>query len=419
VNIAGTSGTAVSGTDFHPVDPVLIDTGIGSTNFNVHPMDNAVLNNPYLTIGLTSAAGAGYNIGTNTPVLATITDDETPVESIVWADGLTNDTSANWTMFFASTNDTSTDYSVTWAYDYSGDAIPEAPHSGGDTHGLKVAVNKANTAGAALNFYPNGQSFSNNYAFRFDMYFIEGASSITEYVLFGINHSGTMTNWFRNSGGVGAPAGAPWTFDGIFYGVESDGGALGDYAAYSSPTTAGFNPTPLGAGRNASTLTTTFKSPPLAVAGAPSNKYGTITPSWADVEVSQVGNIISLTIDRTLIFSLTNTTAYTKGIVMLGYDDAYDSLSESTAGAIFANARVLSLASPLLTKIQITGGNAVIDFTDNTADVAGQFVLQSAALVAGTYADVSSTITALSAGHFRATVPVSGNVQFYRVRRAY
>jgi len=77
------------------------------------------------------------------------------------------------------------------------------------------------------------------------MFLIENsASATTEYALFGINHSDTKTNWFRNStttfNGVDS---AGWSFDGVFYDVESDGSALGDYVGYSSPPTAGMNPT--------------------------------------------------------------------------------------------------------------------------------------------------------------------------------
>src|SRR5439155_5663078 len=161
------------------------------------------------------------------------------------------DTSANWNKLWAA-NDALEDDSVLFAYDYSGLGIPPSPHGGGDTHGVFIAVNKdANAAAAAVNLYPIGQNFSGNYALRFDMFLDipRGASTSTEYALFGLNHSGTRTNWWR-SGGV--PAG--WTFDGIFYAVETDAQAIPNYVNYSSPTTAGNNPTALTAGVNASSF---------------------------------------------------------------------------------------------------------------------------------------------------------------------
>ena len=161
------------------------------------------------------------------------------------------------------------------------------------------------------------------------MYMIVGQAATTEYTLFGINHSGTKTNWFRNSAG-GVPAG--WTFDGLFYGVESDAAALGDYVLYSAPTTAGNNPTPLTPGRNASTLAQVFKAPPFAYAGAPANANAAASPSWVDVEVSQINGVVTLRMNKVVIFSYTNATPYTSGNIMLGYTDAYDSIGSPFAG---------------------------------------------------------------------------------------
>src|ERR1035437_8461520 len=108
---------------------------------------------------------------------------------------------------------------------------------------------------AALNLYPNGQSFSGDYALRFDMCLIENSTSgQTEYAFFGINHSGTKTNWFRSSatGFTGVdPVG--WSFDGLFYDVESDGADLGEYVGYSSPTPAGPTANTITAGGTAGT----------------------------------------------------------------------------------------------------------------------------------------------------------------------
>lgn len=415
-------GDAVAGVDFEPNNPVFLNSGDLSVTFDVHPIDNSRLDGDR-TFTVSVAPGNGYAIGTNTPLTATIMDDERPPETVLWSDNLQADTSANWTLLFGSTNPASMDYTASWAVDYSAiqwPPIPPAPHSGSDTHGLQLTVNKnGSTTAAGLNLYPKGQSFSGNYALRFEMYLIEGTIGTTEYALFGINHSGARTNWFRNStGGVGTG----WLFDGIFFDVESDGAALGDYAIYGGPGT-GSNPTPLNNGRSASTLTGVFKSPPWTPGavggGVPANLMGTQTPSWADVEVSQIGNQVTLTINKTVIFTYTNTTPDISGNIMLGYDDAYDSLGSYEASVIYANARVISLAAPALSRLRVSDGNAQIDFSANSGDVAGQFILQSAAAVTGPYADVVASISALGGGNFRATKAVSGNAEFYRVRRIY
>jgi len=70
-----------------------------------------------------------------------------------------------------------------------------------------------------------------------------------------------------------------------------------------------------------------------------------------------------------------------------------------------------------LTSIQIVGGNVRIDFTAGAGDTIGLFTLQSSGTVNGTYGDVSSTITQLGPGSFRAERTSGGAVQFYRMRR--
>src|SRR5262249_22162684 len=160
------------------------------------------------------------------------------------------------------------------------------------------------------------------FALRFDMFVsvVIPSSVSTEYVLCGLNHSGTKTNWFRNSPG-GVPAG--WTFDGVFYSMEVDGAGLGDYSNFSSPNTDN-GPSSLSPGRVATTLTNVFKVPPNAALGVPGNNTSIVNPTfqWADVELSQIGKIITWKINNTPIFSYSNTTAYAAGNIMVGYDDA-------------------------------------------------------------------------------------------------
>jgi hypothetical protein len=409
---------------------VTIDPGVVNQNFDVAPLDDALLNGNQ-TIVATVVSGAGYTVGTNSPsATATIVDDDLPAEDVLWSENFNTDVSANWTVQFNSGNGVN-DYriggpigSTTFSYDYASGgwfpAIPAAPRSTSDTLGLFLTVNKdeATTLGAAgINVYPNGQSFSGNYAVRFDMYLMVGnAASTTEYALFGINHSGSKPNWFR-SGGV--PAGS--TFDGLFFAVEADGAALGDYVLYSAPTTAANNPTALTPGVNAATLTGIFKNPPFGggLPGAPGNSELSTTPSWADVEISQVGGVVTLTINRTPIMSYTNTTSFTSGNIMLGYCDAYDSIMAGNSVVVYDNLRVIRLASttpPNITRIQVVGGDVEIYFTADASDTPAAFTLQAAGTVNGTYGDTSAAITG-SSGSFKAVRALSGDQQFYRLKR--
>jgi hypothetical protein len=338
-------------------------------------------------------------------------------------------------VLFATTNGAPTDFEVNgvvndytlgWPYDYSAIAVPPAPHSGADTHGLRMTVNKDDStlAAAALNFYPNGKTFSGNYALRFDMYLIQNdTASTTEYALFGINHSGTKTNWFRGStAGFNGVDPSGWNFDGVFYDVEADGSGLGDYVGYSSPTTAANNPTPITPGVSASALAVVFKSipwtPGAGGGGAAANVYGSATPIWADVELKQINGVIYWSINHTLVFAYTNTTSYKSGNIMLGYEDGYDSIGSTGGSVIYANARVISLANPVIKSIVDPVAGMTIVFQANAGDVPAQFTLQkSSPLAAGPYADVASTITSLGGGVFQAVKAKDASPAFYRIRR--
>ena len=403
--------------------PVTVNPGSLTTDFDVSAIDDSLLQGDQ-TIICTVAAGTGYAVGTISPsATATIIDDELPAETVLFADNFNTDSSADWTLRYASTNSADNDYSATFAYDYSTYpvmSIPPAPHSGTDTHGLFLQVNKVEPteAAAALNLYPKNQTFSGNFALRFDMYLIIPTTATTEYALFGINHSGNQTNWFRNStGGFTGVSPMGWTFDGLFYGVETDAGALGDYALYSAPTTAGNNPTSLNS-RNASTLTSVLKAPPYALAGAPSNLSSSSTPSWADVEISQVGDLVTLKINRTVIFSYTNTTAFASGNVMLGHSDAYDSIGASDGGVIYDNVRVIRLAASAaaanITSIVPVGAPATSYNINYTGGTGTQFVLVTSPTVTAPLSGWSRVATnSTGSGTFSVSAGTQG---FYRIK---
>lgn len=414
-------GTAVLNTDYYVTNlPLTIDPGVVTTSVRLlYPIDDALLEGAE-SISVTMLAGSGFSV-TNNTASTTITDDEQLPEVVLFSEDFnTFDSATNWVYYYASQNPGDNDYNVAFAFDYSGLAIPAAPH-GSDTYGLYMQVNKfdGTPAAAALNFYPIGKNFSGNFALRFDMYLIQNSGvATTEYALFGINHSGTKTNWHRNNpGGVPGPS-----FDGLFYSVEADGAALGDYVLYSSPATAGNNPTALTPGRNASTLTQVFKTPPwtpgAAAGGAPANLPFSTTPCWADVEVSQIGNVVTLKINNTVIFAYTNTTAYTSGNIMLGYTDAYDSIGSGEGGVIYDNVRVIDLKRPIITSFQLIGTNVVVNFAWTLDDPTSAFRLQKATAVGGPYADDgSAVITRLSPGVYQASTPFTGGNVFFRIKR--
>jgi hypothetical protein len=65
--------------------------------------------------------------------------------------------------------------------------------------------------------------------------------------------------------------------------------------------------------------------------------------------MSQIAGIITLRINNTVIFTYTNTTPFTNGNIMLGYDDAFDSIGTGGGGlVIYDNVRVVTVAPPAI-----------------------------------------------------------------------
>jgi hypothetical protein len=427
VNLTFTGGSAGFGTDFYTTNTLSFELGITSTNFVVLPIEDlAYEGNETITVNLAPPTNPGdYTIGAAGSSSVTLVDADGPPETVLFSENFDSDNAANWDVFFATTNNAVDDSTFAFAFDYSGLSVPPSPHGGGTSSGMFIAVNKNNTTpvAAALNAYYKLQSFSGNYAIRFDMSLNTSAgASATEYALFGLNHSGAKTNWWRSGG---TPAGS--TFDGYFAAVETDGGAIPGFAIYSSPTTAN-NPTAVATATN-STFSTYFKTPPYAFAGSPAyNRTNTVPgPAWADVELAKVGNAVTLTINKKLIAAYASATNYASGRIMLGYLDAFDSIGDAQGNfVIFDNLRVISLVSPTITSLQPGSPNLTIQFTANTspADQTVQFVVQSASSVTGPYTDIGvpgASITSPSAGNFTAVVAVNpvDTQKYYRVRRVY
>jgi hypothetical protein len=415
------SGQAIAETDFAPVTAVQVEPGVVNQNFDIKPLNDALLEGTE-TFTASLASGTGYTIGTNsTSVTATIIDDDQPAETVIWSENFNEDRSADWTVKFSAANGID-DYTFIFNIDYASGGwfapIPPAPHSTSDTMGMYLTVNKNDPTalgGAGINVYPNGKTFSGDYAIRFDMYLMVGAAaSTTEYALMGLNHSGTKTNWFRNSedGVVGG------SFDGLFFGVEADAAALGDYVLYTSAAAGANNPAALTS-VNASAFARFFKVPPYSYGGAPGVLASSTTPTWSDVEISQVGSLVTLKINQIVILQYTNTTPYTAGNIMLGYTDAYDSIMAGTSGVIIDNLRVISMTKPVLniTGVAKVGSNLELSFTFATDEPVSAFKLQSSADVQGGYADdATGTITKVSAGSYKATIPMAAGAKFFRLQ---
>lgn len=438
-------GTAIAGTDYtYPASVTFNPGDLTYTNY-INPLSNGQLpidsaSNPYVG---NKTAIIGITGSTNTALL-NILDSANPTTTVLYSNPLTDPNDAgNWAVTAANNNmqTNAIDNGITFGYDLqNGDpgdfgAIP-LPPSGAAT-ALRVTVNKnsgqGSGAAAGVNLYPNNVSFNGNYAVRFSMNMIEGlaGSYTTEGPIFGINHSGVATNWWGTSvlSGWGTPPSTTWESDGVWYWISPDGGAgAGDFLEFTGaggqlPNTGW---TQLST-KTRSSFANAFKTNVFSSSagpGLPANNSvlnGGDAENWADVEIKQLNNVVTLSIDKTPVFVYTNTTSFTNGTLMLGYNDPFSSVGALDGSVYYSNLRVVSLASPIISQIAVNHVNstAVINFTTVDGDTtAASFALQSASVVKGTYADVvSASITQLSAGAFQAVVPLNGSVQFYRIRQ--
>jgi hypothetical protein len=435
VNLAY-SGSAVGGTDYTPVSSVIIADGSSSNAVLISPLDNpSIYTNRTVTVNV--ATGSGYTVGTGTGT-ATIVSAHTVPAPVIFTDALTNANDAtNWSLVYGSgdtmfnTNNFSADFGMDLNNAAGGIIIPPPP--GGDPHALHLTANKSQNPGApgAINAYLTNLFLSGNYAVRFQMNLIQGQVNQTEGAVFGINHTGNSSNWWYGSGFI---TNINWSSDGVWYYMTAQrgGASAGDFQEYTG----------LG-GTNGNTGWTRLTSQPgtsfakafkdnpgpftsldvsaLQTAGIPANSspsLGYDAGTWADVEIKQQDGIVSLSINRTLIFSYTNTTVWKSGYLMLGYADPFGgSIGSPDAGVYYANLQVVQLPTIHIDSIAIPNTNAVITFTtSDPLDNPTLFNLLTSTNVAGTYTNLTGTFAPVSGSQFQVTTPYTGGAKrFFRV----
>ena len=436
VNLAY-SGSAVNGADYTQIPNVTIPDGISSNAVMISPLYNpSVYTNR--TFSVTVASGSGYAVGTGTNNGTIVSANYVPAP-VIFSDGLTNANDAtNWNIVYGSgdTMDNTNNYSADFGFDLNnaqGGAIPPPPS--GDNHALHLTVNKNLDPGApgAVNVYYTNKLLSGNFAVRFQMNLIQGSSGQTEGAVFGINHSGSLSNWWYGSGPI---TNINWSSDGIWYFVtdQAGGAAAGDYHEYTGigGTNGNTGWTRLTT-KSASSFTDNFKANPgpftsfdAALAnpapGVPANETTLLGDSstWADVEIKQQDGIVTLSINHTQIFSYTNTTVWKSGYLMLGYSDPFGTaLSKGTpdSGVYYANLQVVQLPTIRADGIAIAGANDVITFTtSDPLDTINSFNLLTSTNVTGTYTNLTGTFAPVSGAQFQVTTPFTGGAKrFFRV----
>jgi len=448
VNLAY-SGSAVPNTDFTPVSSVTIPDGMQTATLQVVPVDDpSVTTNRTVVVSVTS--GANYVIG-NGPATGTVVSAHyaAPV-AVLLSDDLTSSGDANnWNITYGCGDpfDDATDYEADFGMNLSSAAggITVPPPPGGNANALHLTCNKDVTlgSGGAVNAYYTNLWLSGNYAVRFNMNMIQGKTTAanTEGAVFGINHSGSLSNWWYGGGFL---TNWTWASDGVWFYVTAQPGATltGDYTMFTGAggTNGNTGWQQLGT-QFASSFSEVFKDTSGSAGGGPFTclngvggfssgspaegdpTMGYDASTWSDVEIKQQNGVVTMSINHTPIFVYTNTTVWTNGYLMLGYADPFGaSIGNPEQGVYYANLQVVQLPTPpvvTIKGIKITGGNVVITFTTSSAsDTVSSFTLQSSGVVAGPYNNLSpaASLTSLGGNQFKAITPYNGGVEFYRIQ---
>jgi hypothetical protein len=413
-------GTALGEADFTGTGGALppaifLTAGQLTQTITLVPIDDAEFEGDE-TVALTILADSSYTVGTPDTAFAVITDDELAPGAVLFSDDFDSNTSANWTLLFGANNDIY-DAEVKWAFDYSTMGVPASPHSSGTTLGVFLQVNRTNAAAngaSAVNLYPNGRTFSGNFALRADMYLsyeISPAGS-TEHALLGLNHSGLLTNRFTLT--TGNPAGSSVGGDGVWAAIGTDASNSRDWAAYFA-TNANTLPG-LYTNRSAASVAALLSAPPYALAGSPGNRATTGAKTWAEMELSQSNNVITLKVNNSVIYSFPNPSGFTSGDIMIGHNDSADSIGSVNNFVIFDNVRVVTFDTRI-TSVQLLAGNQVqIDFI--APGQVSDFHLESTPGFSPTvWNEENAAVISAQPTGFRFVVGRNRDARFYRIRR--
>lgn len=426
------SGTATPGADYAALGTsVTIAAGETNATLLVNPINNLTTDSSARTIVITLVAGAGYELGTETAVQVAIRDDDFVQGTVLFSEDFETDATVEWNI-----NTPAGDYPVDLFFDYSAAGIPSAPHSqGNSTHGAKLQANLTSGTFGGVSISPKDLNLTGDYALRFDMWqnfngpFPAGGSGSTQLTGAGVGTAGTTPQW---------PGG---TQDSVWFAATGDGGSGVDYRAYSSAAPTGYTE-PSGVFAAGTGGTARNNSDPyysdfgldtapqaqvdIYAAQTGATQRGALGMAWHDVVITKRGNMASWYIDGLLIATVeAEATNFVGDNILLLHSDinagsSTDANAPFVSFGLFDNVRVILLAPPeelRIGTIEIgeNGTTVQLEFTGSASDTPASFHVLSAGSAAGPYERVNATITQLGPGQFLATLPVSGERQFYKV----
>ena len=310
----------------------------------------------------------------------------------LFQDSFESNTSANYDLRVGHYTGTSTnDYTLDWSFDYATQTfnrfasqtaspetlpVPPAPNSApGTSKGLKITVNKNDDEPGrfAVSLYPKTANLTGDYVLKFDAFlnhasYADSGVGTTEYLTFGLNHSGNLVNWGVLSGAepredFATEAVGGDGSDGVWFAVVGDDGAIrglqtwegrpGQPSRFLEGEAGGIpdrdgNGTPDANGGE-----------PFLRTWFPGSRFeapGVLGKRWLQVEVSQIGDVLTWRIDGRIIGRRINTSPWKSGRVMIGYMDPFAGVAEvkGESWLLIDNLRV----EPVRTVVVDTADNA-------------------------------------------------------------
>jgi hypothetical protein len=357
------------------------------------------------------------------PMQATgwITDDDSapmPVASVAFAEDFEDTTRAgDWLVRFGANNGIFDAY-VGFGADYSLLGVPPSPGSAlGKNGGLVLEVNKTNSTpggSCGINLYPQSFTIGGDFALRFDLFMSLGPFARAEQALAGINHSGQLTNRVTQSFD---PVGTSRGGDGLWVALSGEDADTNTCVAYSFPSP--LTPAIAITNRAASEMREMFPSPPYASAGEPGVELSSLG-EWTQVELSQARGMVTLRLNNRVVYSFTNNTAFTNGMLMLGLNDPFDSIGLGGAEGnfvVFDNVRVYTY-DPAIRSVAVSSNFVNIEFVSPAAGSVTDFRVESSMEFSRSTSwreEETATITATLTG-FSAQVPRAAPARYYRIK---
>ncbi|MEM7576918.1 MAG: PEP-CTERM sorting domain-containing protein [Planctomycetota bacterium] len=222
------------------------------------------------------------------------------------------------------------DGSVDYAFDYGAIGIPSAPNSGGTTTGVLMQTNLTDNGpvdeGETFYIAPlSGDSLPDEYIVKMDLFFNSEfeSSGSTEYGMFGLHRTGA-----NDPGDASLTDDAAFPLfeigdgDGFAWYLNGDGGTgSSDFGYVIDP---GNNDT----GSDEPQGSYQADIPLGSVPGLSNGPSGTgFDENWITLEMSKLGDVLTLAVNGVDIFSYTDTAdELNGGGIYLGYSDVFNSV---------------------------------------------------------------------------------------------